>query len=97
MLHPPRILHGPLEQSTTSSHVVPSSSHTFVSKAYVPPSFSTGYVPPYMFGVQLPYQSYNYGYVAPRSQGILNYNIPMYPFMGQARGGYYPTSQGHGV
>ena len=26
-----------------------------------------------------------------------NYNIPMYPFMHQVGGGYYPTRQGHGV
>ena len=54
-----------------------------------------GYVPPYVFGGQPAYQYYNYGFVAPRSQGIMNYNIPMYPFMDQARGGYYPNSQGH--
>ena len=43
------------------------------------------------------YQSYNYSYVAPQSQGVPNYNIPMYPFMGQVGGGYYPTGQGHSI
>ena len=52
---------------------------------------SGGYVPPYVSRGQPSYQSYNYGYVTPLSQGIPNYSIPMYQFMGQMGGGYYPT------
>ena len=58
---------------------------------------SRGYVPPYMSGGKPFYQSYNYGYVAPQSQGVPTYNIPVYPFMGQVRGGYYLTGQGHSI
>ena len=100
MSHPPHSSHGPLNQITTSSHVVPSSTHTFVSQGYMPPYMSTSYVPhhvlPYVSEDQSAYQSYNYGLVAPQSQGIPKYNIPMYHFMGQAGGSYYPTRQGHG-
>ena len=58
---------------------------------------STGYVPPSVSEGQPTYQSYNYGYGAPQYQGVLNYNIPMYSFMVQGGGGYYPTGQGHGI
>ena len=101
MTHPPPNLHGPSGQSSTISHVVPPSANTVVSQGYVPPYVLVGYVPPYVppygSGNQPAYQSYNYGFVAPQSQGIPNYNIPMHPFMGQTGGGYYPISQGHGV
>ena len=58
---------------------------------------SGGYAPPYVSGGKPIYQSYNYGYVAPQSQGIPNYNTPMHIFMGHAGRGYYPTVQGHGL
>ena len=47
-----------------------------------------GYGPPYVYGGQPVYQSYNYGYVAPHSQCIPIYNIPVHPFMGHAGGGH---------
>ena len=84
------------------------SSHTIMSQGYVPPYVSAGYVAPYVpsygptytpygSGYQPAYQSYNYGFVAPESQGNPNYNISMQPYMGQMGGGNYPTGQGHGV
>ena len=79
--------------------------HTIASQGYVSPYVSAIYVPPYVppytppygFGTQPAYHSYNYGFVAPQSHGNPNYNVPIHPFMGQTRGGYYPTYQGHGV
>ena len=43
------------------------------------------------------YQSPNYGFVAPQSQGTPHHNPYMQPYMGQIGGGYYPNGQGHGV
>ena len=72
MKHPLYNLHGPSGWSVAFSHVVPS---------YVGNVVLGGYVPPYVYGGQPFYQSYNYGYVAPHSQGVPNYNILVHPFM----------------
>ena len=58
---------------------------------------SGGCVPPYILVGKSFYQPYNYGYSAPHSQGVLNYNIHVYPFMGQVGGGYYAIGQAHGL
>ena len=68
MLYPPHIPYGSSGRGAPLNHVAPSSAGVVVSR---------GYVPPYMSGGQPFYQSYNYGYVAPQSQGAPNYNIPM--------------------
>ena len=88
LTHPPHNPHGPSVWSASYNHVVPSSASTFVLG---------GYVPPYILGGQSFYQPYNYGYLAPHSQGVLNYNIHVYPFMGQVDRGYYLTKQGHSI
>ena len=71
-----------------SNHVTPSSSNIVASGSSIHP---------YMSRSQHAYQSYNYGYIAPHLQRIPNYHIPLHPFMGHTRGGYYPTDQGHGI
>ena len=44
---------------------------------------------------QLVYQSYDYGYMAPDTQGVTNFHTLVQPFIGHTGGGYYLTIQGH--
>ena len=50
---------------------------------------------PYGYKYKQPTYSYNYGFVAPHSQGAPHHNASMQPYTGQTGGGYY--GQGHGI
>ena len=88
MKNPPYLSHGPSGRYDPFNYVVPSSAGKFVFGGYIPPEMSGG---------QWVYQSYKYGYPVPPSQGIPQYQILVYPYMGHMGGVYYPTSQGHGI
>ena len=88
MLHPPYVLHGSFGSSDLYNYVVPASSNVIVSRDHIPP---------YGYEGKPNYHSYNYGYMAPPSQGIPNHQILVHPYMGHMGGGYYPTSQGYGL
>ena len=86
MSNPAYIPHGPLGSSSPYNHIFPSSIGIVVSKWYMHPHVS---------GQKLTYQSYNYVYMVPPSQGIPIYQIPMHPYMGHMGGAYCLTGQGY--
>ena len=56
-----------------------------------------GYVPPQVSGGHLVHHMGNFVNMFHPSQGIPYMQMFVHPYMGHMGGGYYPTSQGHGL
>ena len=61
------------------------------------PASVRGYMPPPLSGGNVHLHMGDFSNIDFSSHGFPNMQIPMHPYMNQFEGGYFPTSQGHGL